>query len=398
VACLSLAAPRLVSAQELGDPLADESETARFHFGPLALTPALEISQVGVDTNIFNASDNPERDFTAGIGPRARYWLRAGPLRVRGESGLAYYYFHEFAEQRSLGTENQLRVALPLNRVTPFVTGEYNNSQRRPDFEIDARIRTRSTRIGGGVDLQAGSRTLLTIQGERGRIWFDDDLFYFGTNLREAMERDLRVYRATVRVRLTPLTTFVVTGDRQEDRFEFEPERDADSYVATAGFELDPRALVSGQAFVGFRSFTTTDTTVPDFQGWVARARVAYILRATRFGFSMLRDTGYSFELNEPFFVATDLLGDVTQRVTSSWDVVGRFGRQTLEYRNRTTVGLPERTDTVWIGGGGIGRRVGQSARIGFDVDRLRRESPLPGRRYEGWRLGGSLTYGVQSP
>jgi hypothetical protein len=396
LACLFLSAPAVVSAQELIDPLADEAEAARFHFGPLAVTPALEIRQVGVDTNVFNTADDAQRDFTAAIGPRALYWFRAGRLRIRGESGLAYYYFREFAVQRALGTENELKVALPLNRVTPFVIGEYTNTQQRPDYEIDARIRTRTTRLGGGLDLKAGSRTLFTVHGEEGRIRFDDEAFYFGSNLRVALERKVQLYRMTMRQRLTPLTTFVVMGDRQNDRFEFQPNRDADSYQVLAGFELDPRALISGEALVGFRSFTTTDLDVPDFEGVVVRTKVAYILRATRIGFAVQRDTAYSFEVDEPFFVATDLLGEVTQKVTSRWDIVGRLGRQTLSYKKRGNA-PGDRTDIVWTTGGGIGRRVGRTARVGVDLDRVRRDSPVAGREYEGWRIGGSLTYGVQS-
>lgn len=394
--CLFLPAPSVVSAQELSDPLADEAETARLHIGPLAVTPGLEIRQVGVDTNVFNNGENPQRDFTAAVGPRARYWLRLGRLRLRGDSGLVYHYFHEFSTQRSFGTDNELRLSLPLNRFTPFVKGVYDNSRQRPDYEIDARVRTRTTILGGGVDIKPLSRTTLRLQGEEGRIKYEDDAVYFGTPLREALDRRTRLYRVAVRQRLTPLTTFVAALDRQQDRFDFQPVRDADSYRVLGGFELDPFALISGEAFVGFRSFTTLDADTPDFDGLAAIARVAYVLRSTRFGLIAERDTAYSFEIDEPFYVVTDLVLDVTQKVTSNWDVVGRVGRQTLQYHRRGSAGTADRTDTVWLAGGGIGRRIGRTSRIGFDADHLRRDSPLPDRAYEGWRIGASLTYGVQ--
>ena len=396
--CLFLPWPAIVSAQEFKDALAEEPETARLHLGPLAVTPMLEIRQVGVDTNVFNNGENVERDFTTAFGPRARYWLRLGRLRLGGESGVAYHYFHEFSTQRSYGTDNELRLSLPLNRITPFVRGVYDNMRQRPDYEIDARIRTRTTILGGGVDLKASGRTTVTLQGEQGRLNYDDEAVYFGTRLGEALDRRTQLYRAAVRHRLTPLTTFVAVGDWRQDRFEFQPVRDADGYRVLGGFELDPLALISGEAFVGYRSFTTLDAEVPDFDGVVARTQVAYVLRATKFAMSVERDTAYSFEIDEPFFVATDLLGEVTQKVTSNWDILGRLGRQTLRYRRRLSVEATPRTDTIWIAGGGIGRRVGRASRIGFDVDRVRRQSPLPDRAFEGWRLGGSLTYGVQSP
>lgn len=394
--CLCLLRPFAVSAQDLGDPSEDEAETARFHFGPVAVTPVLDIQQVGVDTNVFNDSENRQRDFTASIGPSGRYWMRFGRLRLKGESGLAYHYFHEFSTQRSFGTENQLQLSLPLNRFTPFVKGGYDNTRRRPDYEIDARVRTKRRTAGAGLDIRAGARTVLRFEGESNDIDFDDDAVFLGSSLGEVLNRREELYGIGLHRRLTPLTTFVVSGGYQRDRFKRSPVRDADSYRVLAGFELDPFALISGTAFVGYRSFSTLDEDTPDFKGVIANATVAYVLRSTRFGFRVRRDAHYSFEISEPFYIATELMGEVTQKITSNWDMVGRVGRTTLDYQRLVSLESSERTDTEWLAGGGIGRRVGRSARIGFDVNHLRRESPLgAAREYEGWRIGGSLTYGV---
>jgi hypothetical protein len=394
LAGVCLAAPATVWAQ---DTVGNPAERARFHFGPVRFTPVLQIRNVGVDTNVFNESTDPQQDFTATFGPATEYWVRFGKVRVRGKSGLDYNYFREFKTQRSLGTANELRVELPFNRMTPFVHGTYDNTRRRPDYEIDARTRTRTTGFGGGVDLRPLRRTTLRVEAEESRLRFDEDTFFFGSNLADVLNRRTRSYRISARQTLTPLTTFVLSASREQERFDVTRDRDANSYRVLPGFELDPRALIAGKAFVGFRSFTTIDEDMPDFDGVVALVEVVYTLRATRFGFRAERDAWYSYELLEPFYVVTDLMGETTQKVTMNWDLVGRVGHQTLDYQLRRSIPGQPRTDTIWIVGGGIGRHVGRSSRIGFDVDHVSRDSSrLPERSYDGWRVGGSLTYGVQ--
>jgi hypothetical protein len=51
---------------------------------------------------------------------------------------------------------------------------------------------------------------------------------------------------------------------------------------------------------------------------------------------------------------------------------------------------------THW--GGGVGCHLGEIVRLGFDVDYYTRRSPISNRRYEGWRGGLSITYGIKTP
>jgi hypothetical protein len=77
--------------------------------------------------------------------------------------------------------------------------------------------------------------------------------------------------------------------------------------------------------------------------------------------------------------------------------VVGRVATSKLAYQR---IGLAEataesdHTDWVDLFGGGVGRRFGDNVRIGVDVDRVGRRSPLAFRVYQGFRIGGSFTYG----
>jgi hypothetical protein len=105
----------------------------------------------------------------------------------------------------------------------------------------------------------------------------------------------------------------------------------------------------------------------------------------------------YSFETAWPYFVATGALMEIKQAVGFVWDVVARVGRSELSYQPfRTGAGavLADRRDRTDIVGVGAGRHLGDEVRVGVDLNRERRQSPVVGRSYSGYRFGGSLTYG----
>ena len=73
-ACLLVALASPASGQDVPAP----EEAARFRFGPIRFTPVLNITSLGVDSNVFNEADNPKSDTTAVFGPLADYWVKLG--------------------------------------------------------------------------------------------------------------------------------------------------------------------------------------------------------------------------------------------------------------------------------------------------------------------------------
>ena len=55
---------------------------------------------------------------------------------------------------------------------------------------------------------------------------------------------------------------------------------------------------------------------------------------------------------------------------------------------------MPNRTDHIKTYGGGVGYGMTQDLRIGFNIDREQRVSPIPIQEYEGLRYGTAITYG----
>jgi hypothetical protein len=367
----------------------------RFSLGALQLDPRLAIRNVGIDTNVFNTPTAPERDFTATIGPELESRLQAGRLTLTGTSGFGWTYFQKASSQRFVEYAQAGRADVALVRVTPHVEGSVERTRRRPNDELDVRVRQRRTRMGGGLAVHPGAR--LTVDAT-----FQERTFDFGDGsaddfgLSQSLNRTERELGLATSLALTPLTTFVVRTASREDDFEFAGERNSRSISVMSGLEFKPLALISGQVFIGFRSFAPKTSELPGFNGVIAAVDLQYVARDfLRVDIDVARDVDYSFERDRPYFVSTSLRGEVSQAIGGSWDIVGRAGTTRLAYQAFDRAGAPTdtRADRLWLGGIGLGRRMGV-VRIGVDVDRVTRNSSVEGRRYSGLRAGGSLTYG----
>lgn len=387
------AAAVCASAQE-----ADQAEEpGRFRFGPLRFTPSIALSNIGVDDNVFNQELNPKRDTTAAVGPAVNLWMHVGRSRLSGKVAGQYLYFHKYEQERAWNTVDELKWDFPLGRVTPFIGGNYSDTRDRSGYEIDARAHQRFTAFRMGTKVRLSGITSLVLTGTRSTTAFDENETFLGADLATALNRESKSEELQLRFKLTSLTTLVVGADAVQDRFKFDSIRDANSVRVMPGFELRPSALISGTVFVGVRRFEALSQAVPDYQGLVAAVDATYVTGPTRLGMKVARDLNYSFEPTQPYYALTDLGLIVTERVTHVWDIVGRVGRQALDYKQfKSVTARPQRMDLIYQYGGGVGYRVGESVRLGFDATYYRRHSSeVDLRDYKGLRFGGSISYGL---
>ncbi len=403
VLALLAAAPAPAAAQEERDPAAE----ARFRIGPLAFTPALKLTTIGVDTNVFNQWEDPKRDFTFQGGPSVDWWFRAGRARLRGTAAVEYLFFKTYANQRGLNPRADVVFELPLFRVVPYVGITAASSRDRPGYEIDARARHRELAYKGGLLFRFSTRTTLDVGFHRGGTRFDGDEVFLGSYLAEVLNRDTDIAKATFRYALTPLTTLVLDADMSRDRFVTASLRDASSLRIMPGVDFDAFALISGKARLGYRKLDMKSALVPDFAGFVGDLDLAHTLYGdTRFGVTFFRDIEYSYMQSRPYYVRTGFDATVTRRIIGGWDAVVRYGRHALDYRSlggsetafvpgvEPLVPVPGRKDRVEAVGGGFGYRFSSGARIGVDVDRYRRYSDDDSRAYSGLRGGATVSYG----
>ena len=392
-ALAQLTGPTDGSGSGASDPVA----SAPVHFGPLGLTPSVALTNLGVDTNVFNSVTDPQRDFTLTLVPQTKAWMHMGQGLLSGNFNVGLVYFRKFASQRGIDTADHIQLYLPFNRLQPYVSEDYVNAHQRPNYEIDARTRYMTNSTTVGLNLAMFSRTTFGVYGRQDHVSYNQNTSFFGFNLAQALDRTDTVFGAAVSHELTPFTTVVLKGEGEQDRFKYSPDRNADSTSASIGVQLNPAALISGSAFIGYRKFDALGAGVPSFRGLTASAGVSYVLLGrTQFSVNVLRDVQYSFDVTTPYYVITGVSGSVDQELFGPLSLIVDGGNQHLAYRELAgTGGIPNRVDTVQTYGGGVGYRLGHTMQISFIVNQYLRNSPLYVRQFNGLQYGVSVTYGA---
>jgi len=376
-----------------------EPSQMRVRIGPLWLNPRVLLTNVGVDTNVFNVpqTQNPDKDFTATITPTTDIWLPLGLSWFQFTIREDVVWYQKFKSERSANSYYNMTWRAPIGRMLVAVSPKYLSTRERPGYEIDERAQRKEWGGTGKLEIRALSRTFIALNGSTQHVNFDGGDVFQGTKLQTELNRTTNIYGVSVRHQLTPLTSLSADAARQTDRFEFNPLRNADSTAVTGGVAFDPYALIKGSATVGYRDFQPLSTGLPPYRGAIATADLSYtLLGATKFAFQAKRDISFSYDESQPYYLETGYNGTITQQIFGPFDAVARAGIRHLGYRDRAgvLVAVANRTDDVKSYGGGVGYHFGQDVRLGFDIEKQTRTSPVPDREYTGLRYGSSLTYG----
>ena len=372
----------------------------RIHAGPFHVNPTVLLKELGVDTNVFNAAGEQQSDFTFTVTPQADIavaFARRGLLRTTVGTDVVYYATYD--SERSLDPSVRLRGEAYARRLTLFAEGDYLNTRQRPNYEIDLRSRHVENNVMAGAGVRLSSKLSFELAARRGRTDYDADAVFDGTSLQQTLNRETSGGIGAVRYRLSPLTSLGVKFDRLEDVFEFSPLRDSRSYRVMPGVEFKPRALVSGTAWVGYRSFTPDHPeSLPQFSGLVADLGLSYtLLGSTTFGVSYHRDLTYSYEVNYPFFVDNSVGASIRRALGGRFDAIVSADRHNYEYEQVLTLPqLPNaRLDTTWVYGANLGYRMRRDMRLGFGARYYQRDSTTVNFvQFDGLRFGATVNYG----
>jgi len=392
VATLSAAT---VSAQT---PLPDPDAEANIRLGPLSLKSTIAVSNMGVDTNVFNEADadQPESDFTVTFSPNTDVWLRVGRTWITGAVQVDWVYYNEFASERGTNAAFRIGVDRTFNRLAVKANARHLTTRDRPGFEIDARSQRLETQYDGEATVRVSGKTSVGATGFRRRTDFAADAIFREADLSRELDRTTSGTGFVVRNALTPLTSLALDVTRERERFVTSQFRDSDSTKVMGSVAFQPLALINGTASAGVRVFDPVPADVPAFNGVITAVNLSYsLLGVTRFGVQATRDIQYSFEFTQPYYLESGVTGTVQQQIFGPFDLLARIGTRGLAYADRigAAVAVSNRTDRVNTIGAGAGYRMGIDKRLGFTLERQHRTSTIPGRNYTGLRFGLSLTY-----
>jgi len=386
-------------------PIEDVRRNARVHVGPFYLTPAIQLKELGLDTNVFNEAGEQKSDFMFNFSPKLDVWVplaRRALITTSVATDLVYYARYD--TERSVDPQAAVRAEVYLHRLTLFAQDAYLNTRQRLNFEIDLRARHQENNFSAGIAYRITPKFSVEVAGRRAITQFDADAFFLGSNLHDVLNRTTTGFNVTARHRVTPLTTLLLGVERSGDRFPYASQRNTDTLRIVPGVEFKPKALVNGSAHVGFRRFTPIDqSALPAYSGLVAQLGLSYtLLGSTTFGVSYNRDVDYSFEPLQPYFVSNSVGTSIRRAIGRRFDVLVSADRRVYSYRDLRPP-LPDsrptpiepRVDTIWNYAASLGYRLGKQVRVGFGASYWQRESTTRTfRNYDGLRIGTAVTYG----
>jgi hypothetical protein len=384
-----LGAPSPASAQ---DP--DTPPPGTVVLGPLRLTPALNLRDMGVDNNVFNEAVAPKSDFTFTLTPKVDAALRVRRMRLSYLASTDYVYYRKYRSERGTNSTGTGRFEVDLGHFRPYLTAEGVNTRSRLNAEVDTRARHRDVTYGGGVSIQLLSRTQILLSGSRATVAFDPGEAFRGVELRHSFDGRRTAISGGLGLELTPITRFTVLVSREQQRFDLSPDRDSNTWRVTPAVTFSPTGLLTGSASVGYRRFHTLSPLLPDYSGLVSNVGIG----ATIYGRHLLQgqvthDVQYSYEDIAAYYVGTTVGLTWTMVVAGPIDVRATGAHTRMDYRNLADVARP---DTATTYGGGVGYRFSQHARLGVNVDWSRRLSDRSAdRSYRNHRVFAGLTWGA---
>jgi hypothetical protein len=381
-------------AQTDGGP---DPAKVRVRLGPVLATPSIAVTNLGVDSNVFNDENDPKKDFTFTVSPRTDLWLRAGRTWLRGTLAEDLVWYQEYSAERSGNSSYAANWLVPLNRLTMSVGGTHLNTKQRPDFEIDERARRVETTYNGAASFRFLANTSLGVTAERAHISFAEDVVFRGVDLRDELTRTETTTAVNASHRLTPLTTISLELARENVQFDFTPGRNTNSNLVVAKVAFDPVAAIKGNASVGYRDYRPVAGDVPGYTGTVAAVDLSYMaFVATKITGKISRDVQFSYDPAQPYFLQNGYSLEVLQQLFGAVDIAVRAGTATVAYRDRTGTSVSAtRPDRTRMYGAGVGYHLGRDTRIGVNVDQQGRTSPTSGHSYEGFRIWTAVSYGL---
>jgi hypothetical protein len=376
--------------------------TAAWSFGPLRIQPAIVLSNMGVDSNIYYSPADPIKDYTLTAGPAINVYLPIYRKLILSAYGSPQYvYYFKTAQERTWNYYLTGSAALSLKRVFLAFDLKYSDSRERWNTEIDIRPRRKENGLGGSFLVHTSHRTSLSV-GYRQSKYNYENLDYQTFNVRERLNRKEQYVDLSAFYQVTTRTKFFLDFEYGLFNFDFAETaalKDSRSRVAYGGLEFSPTGRIRGKARVGYKIFDIKNPVATDYQGVVGDAQVSVrlakplVVRA-----SYARDVNFSLWYNNAYYLGSTIGPGVSLYVL-------RFVRLDYDYslgRNRYPEVQPggggggadvKRLDDFRIHSVGIYFRIRKNVALGVIGSRWARVSNLAYENDTRYFLGLNLTY-----
>jgi hypothetical protein len=372
----------------------------RFRYGAISFTPSIELTDLGLDSNVFNESDAPKGDFTGTVQSSLSAGVRVGASRIGWTGRGNLNYFKRYSDQSTLGGTHRFRVDLPINRVRLFLTHGLVSAKERPTPEIDVRVRRRERSAGAGLDMQLTALTRVSVGVDTGLVKFDQTATALDIEIAKALDRQSDRASASLMHALTPLTSLTANYTIQRERFLGDALRNNFNSRSAIGLSFKPFALLSGHIEGGVLQYASQDQRVPGLTAPAYSADLGYIFKGTtHFGIRADRTVSYSIDDASAFYLQTSYGGTITHHLTDAVHVAVSASRQSLLHQLTGVGAAPidgiAPQTRVHAYDAGLGYTASAGVRWGLHATYIVRE-PIGGivTRFENLRVFAAVSYG----
>lgn len=363
---------------QLGRPL----ETAG-----VTWTPAVALRDVGTDSNVYILPEgSPDRSatFTPSVTAKATTRL----LTLQGDGILDFVYFEKYTQERMINRKANARIQLELARLSPFVTGAFEQGRERQG-DIDLRIRRRTRTLGGGLALAFTAKGTIEASLSRAHQTFDAGQFFRGIEIAKSLDRRTENLNIGFRYALTSLTNLSFDISRVREHY-IDPTRDTDDRRFFGTLFFAPDAVIRGRVLLGYHRLRVQAPGVP-FKGFLADVNVGYTFKeSSRFNLRYFRDTNASYD--SPFNLQTQYGVDLVQDIAGPLKGTAAASRQIIRHSENlfvSQIARLERYDSYALG---LAFYWSTAVRSTLAYDFQRRRSSLPQENFNRRRLMASVS------
>jgi hypothetical protein len=373
---------------------ANPPTVVRHQLGPVMLSPTIALRDLGIDTNVYNdAGPEPPKDFAFTVVPAFTATIGRGRAVLETISTTQLVYFAQQRSERSVNQDLAMTARFGLRRIVPSLEFGYLNTRERVSAEVDERARRIEERGAAAIDVIIAPKLTAIVRGEVMRSRYNAEGSFSDRYLAYELNRDTPIVTAGVRYTLTPLTSVSVTTESSEIRFDESSDKNTNSRLTEASFELNTRAIISGTASLGYQSFELLSADLPDFDGFVGSGSLVYRLRAsTSLGFSYDRSVSYSFLPDQPYYVRQGFGLLFRRQVAPQWILTASGEHYQHQYTHVELAGA-EQAERVVGGTLNVSYDLGPRTRLTTGLSYQYRQSDFEQRSYDGLRLGTSLVH-----
>jgi len=296
------------SYRNFQDELNDVRDQARLRFGPFRVLPALRLSNLGFDDNVYyrTAEEKPAGDYTGTVSPEIKVYLLAGRSLILSFADNPEYLYY-VKEYRLRMFTNSFVPGARLRLFNRFVlSGEYHfrKHQRRVFSEFSRLVTDTVKGTMAGFFYETPRGTSIGFSGTIDRLLYEDIVLPdYEARLSRSLNRKEKTGNFEMYYRVFSESYFFAKFGVTTYEFEHPSSqwRNSRSFHMSSGIRFPFMGRARGMLSLGYKKFIPEAAGRKGFSGLIADTNLDFRLGRIGLRFGLGRDNHFSY-LEDVFY------------------------------------------------------------------------------------------------